>query len=149
LINPGTTFKERFRFARQSRHDYKNNVKQADSNLPTDVQFYNRVGNGGFSLRRVKKFYNIIQEEKETIEYYNQHNEHHYFNEDVFWSLEVNRTQEVLKIPDYRIALRFSFEQRPDYALTLTKGELPFGCHAWNLFPEFWNPIIRKEGYDI
>ena len=147
LVNPGKTFGERIRFAKQAQESYRNNTKQPGSILPADIQFYNRVGNGGLSLRHVKKFYTICKDRKQTIEYYNQHNEHHYYNEDVFWSLEVNRTQEVLKIPGYRTALHFSFEQRPDYALQITKGDLPFGCHAWDLFPDFWDPIIKKEGY--
>jgi hypothetical protein len=149
LINPGKTFKEKLRFKRLSREEYRNNIKQPGSILPTDIQFYNRVGNGGFSLRQVKKFHAICKEKKAMIDYYNENNAHHYYNEDVFWSLEVNREKEILKIPDYLTALQFSFEQRPNYALSITNGELPFGCHAWDLFPEFWNPIIRKEGYNI
>ncbi|MFT3748449.1 MAG: DUF5672 family protein [Agriterribacter sp.] len=149
VVNPGKTFKEKIEFARLSQKEYKNNTKQAGSDLPTDIQFYNRVGNGGFSLRRAKRFYTICKEKKQQIAYYIQNNEHHYFNEDVFWSLEVNREKEILRIPDYKTALHFSFEQRPEYALKKTKGKLPFGCHAWDMFPEFWNPILRKEGYLI
>lgn len=147
VTNPGTNFSEKIKFARTSREEYKNNIKQPESILPTDIQFYHMVGNGGFSLRQVEKFYTICKEKKQTIKYYNENNIHHYFNEDVFWSLEVNRREEVLKIPNYKTALHFSFEQRPELALNMTKGKLPFGCHAWDLFPEFWYPIIKKEGY--
>lgn len=147
LINTGQTFVEKLRFKRRSIEEYRNNIKQPGSILPTDIQFYNRVGNGGFSLRQVDTFYTICKDKKSMIEYYNQNNSHHYFNEDVFWSLEVNREKETLKIPDCKTALHFSFEQKPEYALTVTEGKLPFGCHAWDLFPEFWNPIISKEGY--
>lgn len=149
LVNPGKKLSEKIQFAKLALEEYKHNTKQPGSILPTDIQFYNRVGNGGFSLRNVEKFYTICEERKEEIAYYNQNSEHHYFNEDVFWSLEVNRKSEILKIPDYKTALRFSFEQQPACALKKMKGELPFGCHAWDLFPEFWNPIFQKEGYII
>jgi hypothetical protein len=127
---------------------YRNNTKQPGSNLPTEIQFYNKVGNGGFSLRRVKKFYTICLEMKEEINYYNNW-DHHLYNEDMFWSLEVNRKQEKLCIPQYKKALYFSFEFNPAYAFKLTNQQLPFGCHAWNLFPEFWNPIIKEAGYSV
>lgn len=150
VINPGKNCIEKIRFARRAQKEYVNNTKQPGTILPTEIQFYNKVGNGGFSLRCVEKFYSICKERKQMIEYYNENNAHHYFNEDVFWSLEVNRSRKVLKIPGYRTALHFSFEHRPEYALQkITKGALPFGCHAWDLFPGFWNPIIRKEGYSI
>lgn len=149
IINSGKNWIEKFQFARRAQKEYVNNTKQPGSILPTEIQFYNKVGNGGFSLRRVEKFYSICKEEKRMIEYYNN-NTHHYFNEDVFWSLEVNRTKKKLIIPHYKTALHFSFEHRPDYAFEkITKKEFPFGCHAWDLFPEFWNPIIEREGYVI
>jgi hypothetical protein len=128
---------------------YYRNIKQEGTILPIDMQFINRVGNGGFSLRRVRKFYEICRQEQEMIAYYNQHNEHHFFNEDVFWSLEVNRSQKKLKIPGYKEAVGFSIEFNPEYAFKLNKGRLPFGCHAWDLYSGFWWKILRDFGYDI
>jgi len=143
------SFFKRIKFSLISKKHYRSNRKQPGSILPTDMQFYKRVGNGGFSLRHVEKFYTICKEKKKMVEYYNAHSDHHYFNEDVFWSLEVNRKDKVLKIPDYKTALHFSFEQKPGYAFGITKGKLPFGCHAWDVFSEFWTPLIRKEGYEV
>ena len=85
---------------------------------------------------------------EEKIKYYNgQH--HHLYNEDVFWSLEVNRKRKHLEIPGYKKALRFSFELHPEYALQITRNRLPFGCHAWDLFPEFWSPYMKEAGYSV
>jgi len=130
------------------RAAYRNNIKQPGSDLPSELQFHNKVGNGGFSLRRVSKFYHVCKQMEKEIEYYNSQ-DHHLYNEDMFWSLEVNRKRKYLHIPGYKKALEFSFEFHPEYALHITHNRLPFGCHAWDLFPEFWNPIIREAGYAI
>lgn len=123
---------------------YRLNKRQAGSNSPTKIQFYNRVGNGGFSLRRVSKFYEICMKEKLKIDYYNRNSANHFFNEDVFWSLEVNRRQQVLKIPGYRTASRFALEQKPEIGLRISKGILPFGAHAWPKTLEIWRPFIEE-----
>lgn len=148
FANPGTSFAEKLQFARRAHQEYLIN-KLNDSGVPTDAQFYRKVGNGGFSLRNVKKFKKICRTKKRMIEIYNRKNtEHHFFNEDVFWSLEVNRTKQKLNIPSLRVALHFAFEQKPEWAYNcVTKQRLPFGCHAWNLYPEFWNQYISSEHY--
>lgn len=128
--------------------DYRQDRKQECGILPKPTQFYNKVGNGGFSLRKVKKMAGICRSMQSVIDYYCS-NDHHYFNEDVFWSLEVNRRKKALHIPHYKEALRFSVEGNPDYALKLNKSRLPFGCHAWDLFPDFWRPFFSEYGYVI
>ncbi|MET3977581.1 hypothetical protein ABIB62_000147 [Mucilaginibacter sp. UYP25] len=144
-------------------HDYPDVIKTAKSNLkkwfytrfnilkdglPSPLQFENRVGNGGFSLRRVDKFYKACLKMKEEIAYYNTRHEYQ-FGEDVFWSVEVNRKGEFLKIPSYKIAVGFSLEQSPERGMRILKGELPFGCHAWDRDLPFWRPVFKTLGYDI
>ncbi|WP_276089386.1 DUF5672 family protein [Pedobacter sp. JY14-1] len=121
-------------------HVYRN-IKQPHSSLPTDKQLENRVGNGGLSLRNTNKFYNICLTHQDEIQKYVQEI-HHRFNEDVFWSLEVNRKQRRLRIPDYRKAVYFAMETQLDHAFQITKGQLPFGCHAWDRYPEYWKRFI-------
>ncbi|WP_018631235.1 DUF5672 family protein [Niabella aurantiaca] len=128
---------------------HRSNRKQPNSMLPTIWQFYNRVGNGGFSLRRVEKFYNLCKSERALIDFYNANNESKFFNEDVFWSLEVNRKKKRLHIPGYRIAVHFSIEQQPELAMKFMKNDLPFGLHGLNVYPDFWRPYIRQAGYAI
>jgi hypothetical protein len=116
--------------------------------LPTSRQRDYKVGNGGFSLRKTRIFYDICITHKATINYYNGR-QHHLFNEDIFWSVEVNRKRKLLNIPPWKTALKFSFEFHPERALAINKNELPFGCHAWDLNIDFWRPIFKKVGTDI
>ena len=140
---------ERIARARQSRKAYRENTKQPGSILPVEWQINNRVGNGGFSLRRVSKMLLICRQRRSMIEHYNRHNTHHLFNEDVFWALEPNRFGKVLAIPDYKKAARFSIEFHAVYAFELNKGKLPFGCHAWHLHRDFWEKIFQEAGHNI
>jgi hypothetical protein len=113
---------------------------------PSYKQFEYKVGNGGFSLRRTQKFHDLCIKFRDKIDYYNSR-ELHLFNEDVFWSVEVNRKRKNLKIPGYKKALKFSVEFHPERAFAINKNELPFGCHAWDLTIEFWKPILKRFGY--
>ncbi len=116
--------------------------------VPSDKQFINKVGNGGFSLRRVKKFYDIATTQQACIREYLTHTSFHY-NEDAFWSVEVNRKKRILNIPDYHTALKFAFEFFPERSLHLNNSELPFGCHDWDNYADFWRPVFKRYGYDI
>jgi hypothetical protein len=116
-----------------------------ENGLPSDRQFDNVVGNGGFSLRKIRKFYDLSQKFRAKIREYQQRHEHQ-FHEDVFWSIEVNRKKRNLRIPKYKKALRFSFENRPEQSLMHTGNRLPFGCHAWDQHVAFWQPYFAQIG---
>jgi hypothetical protein len=116
--------------------------------LPSKKQFDNSVGNGGFSLRKVDAFSKICLAQQEKIAFYNKQISHHY-NEDVFWSIEVNRKKKLLNIPDYKTALQFAFELAPERAYHINHNQLPFGCHAWDLQLDFWRPFFKDQGYEI
>jgi hypothetical protein len=116
--------------------------------MPSDMQFINRVGNGGFSLRRVNKFKELCVTRKAKIDEYLAQG-WHYFNEDAFWSIEVNRKRKILNIPGFKTGLKFAFEHAPHKALKLNNNRLPFGCHAWNRNVDFWRPIFSQHGYTI
>ena len=115
---------------------------------PSKYQWENRVGNGGFSLRCVERFYELCLNRKADIDYY-LHQDNYHFNEDRFWSVEVNRKHRELNIPGYKVGLQFSVEFHPARALIINKGQLPFGCHAWDRNLDFWRPIFQKQGYVI
>jgi len=117
------------------------NIKQPNSLLPTDLQLENRVGNGGFSLRNTKKFYKICLNYRDLIRKYECETDHR-FNEDVFWSLEVNRKHRQLRIPNYKKAAYFAMETQLAHAFQITGGQLPFGCHAWESYLDYWKPFI-------
>ncbi|WP_183565315.1 DUF5672 family protein [Mucilaginibacter sp. SP1R1] len=116
--------------------------------LPSPMQFERKIGNGGFSLRRVHKFYELSISMKVQMQVYLTNN-HHRFNEDVFWSVEVNRKRNHLRIPSYKKGLKFSIELLPEKALKLNNNEIPFGCHAWDKHLDFWRPIFKNYGYHI
>jgi hypothetical protein len=116
--------------------------------LPGKRQFDNNVGNGGFSLRRTQKFYDLCISFRSKIADYNRRQVHQY-NEDAFWSIEVNRKSKILKKPPYREALKFAVEFFPERALQLNDGKLPFGCHAWEKHIDFWQPFFKQYGYHI
>ncbi|GAA4334367.1 hypothetical protein GCM10023149_41690 [Mucilaginibacter gynuensis] len=127
---------------------YHKRVNTQVNGVPIDEQFYYQVGNGGFSLRNTHKFYDLCQKLQPQIALYNSHTEHQY-NEDAFWSLEVNRKKKRLKIPGYKRALKFSIEFQPERAMDINNNVLPFGCHAWDLYIDFWKPIIEQYGYKL
>jgi hypothetical protein len=116
---------------------------------PSKYQYENRVGNGGFSLRRTQKFYDVCVQWKAIIDEYLSQDGHHY-NEDRFWSIEVNRKHKRnLTIPNYKTGVQFAFEFAPWRAVKLNNGQLPFGCHAWDRYLDFWRPVFKEQGYTI
>lgn len=134
-------------FDKKVRTAYILNQKKENSHLPSDWQFFNKVGNGGFSLRRTRLFFSIAIEMKEMTEYYLANGEHAAFNEDVFWSLEVNRTKRRLKIPGFKKAALFSLESQVLLGFQYNKLSYPFGCHGWNKNIEIWKPLFAHAGH--
>jgi hypothetical protein len=115
---------------------------------PSKYQYENRIGNGGFSLRKIEKFYNACIKYKATINEYLNKGTHH-FNEDRFWSIEVNRKRRTLNIPGYHTGIKFSVEIVPERAFRLNNNLVPFGCHAWDKNVDFWRAIFKSYGYII
>jgi len=122
------------------------NIKQ--NGLPKTKQLYNKVGNGGFSLRNIQKFHELSIINREIAAHYIALN-NPAFNEDLFWSIEVNRAKRNLHIPNYKTAVNFSIETFPEEAFKLTNNQLPFGCHAWEKELPFWKNKIVKFGYEL
>lgn len=94
------------------------------------------VGNGGFSLRKISAFINILNTQRiqNTRE-----------QEDLFWA---SCSSEQFKVAPLEIALQFSFEQDVRQCFQRNKNRLPFGCHAWEKYDfDFWRPIFEKRGY--
>jgi hypothetical protein len=124
------------------------NVKYKDGMPKLGKQLQNRVGNGGLSLRRVNLFAQYCVKYRETIEHYIALR-HPWFNEDIFWSIEINRKTKQLKIPGLKTALQFAFETNPARALIINNGQLPFGCHGWDKNIEFWKLVFEDFGVEV
>lgn len=104
-----------------------------------------KVGNGGFSLRKVEKHLEVTRELSGVISHY-LNNRGHLYNEDVFFSIEVNKYGMGFKYPDYMEALKFSFDKYPDLCYKINNYELPFACHGWSKrkMLKFWSNIILQ-----
>lgn len=98
------------------------------------------VGNGGFSLRKINFFLNILNNVDKKIinKFKNSNDPNSLFNEDVFWSFEAKN----IKKPTYKIAVGFSLDYNIDIGIRLNRNQLPFGAHAWNKNKETWNKYL-------
>lgn len=88
------------------------------------------VGNGGFCIRRLSKFAEICREGVGPG------------NEDTAILLNPKSN---LRIAPERLALEFSFEEKPYFCYRLMKGKLPMGTHAYASSPDrigFWKHFI-------
>lgn len=96
-----------------------------------------QVGNGGFSLRKVRSFINLLNSNTDIINYD--------WNEDLYYS-----TNSKIKIAPFHIALEFAFESNVRKCFEMNDCKLPFGCHAWHKFDfGFWKEVIYNHGYSI
>jgi len=122
------------------------------------------VGNGGFSLRKIKSFIKVLHSfsyivdvEKLLLNYNKdilkipirtfrliqnltiKNNTFFLFNnynnnEDFFWGKVAKKNFSWFKVPSEKEALKFSFEANPQFLFKLNNNQLPFGCHAWQKY---------------
>lgn len=89
------------------------------------------VGNGGYCIRRLSKFRDVSKK------YPNSGG-----NEDVFFLMQHGSE---FNIAPTRLALEFSWEEKPYYTYKITGGKLPSGVHAYFGTPDritFWRQFI-------
>ena len=105
--------------------------------------FY-KVGNGGFSLRKVSTHISNSKKMKSVIEQNLSRSKDDFrIMEDVFWSSIPEHDSSFL-IPDYKEGLQFAFDRKPELALKLNNNKLPFGCHGFEKpkVRAFWNRMM-------
>jgi hypothetical protein len=104
----------------------------------------NRVGNGGFSLRRVETHHRLSLLMKEAIEHYLRHQGTHHFHEDIFWSIEPSKKGHAHRTPGVEEALAFSWDINPDRLFKMAGGRLPMAAHGWykGRHLQFWEPHV-------
>ena len=99
--------------------------------------------NGGFSLRKIGSFINILNvsgNDKKILDRYLLGGR----NEDGFFSTYAAKIDHSFKVAPSDVAMRFSFEQKPAELFRLMGNALPFGCHAWRKYdPIFWSEFIK------
>ena len=136
------------------------------------------VGNGGLSLRKIKKFLQVTNPQthyksiceifeteyyglktllaclskclgkRNTIAYYRDFYKCQY--EDAYFTVILSRFKNLkMTFPTAEEAAYFSFEKSPKYLYELTNHILPFGCHAWEKYDkEFWSDKIKLDIID-
>lgn len=100
------------------------------------------TGNGGFSLRKTEKLYNITKTDRESIDRFVKNS----YAEDVFWSVYTTRKNKQFRIPNYLEAIPFAFENHPKDLYKINNNQLPFGTHAWykEYKLKFWEKFIPE-----
>ena len=112
-----------------------------------------RVGNGGFSLRKIKSCIAVCQNKEAIImrrpEAWAPDLVYEY--EDLFFAFAANLSEIGFTVPEYRLAREFSLESDSGHAYRKFKaGWRPFGCHAWYKADyQFWRPVIAAYGYEL
>lgn len=125
-------------------------------------------GNGGFSLRNIKKSIKILEIvnksatrssknllvrlswfllallQGKTHKIWLQAPADNYpFNEDGFWSYEAVKYYPQFRVAPFKDGLKFSFERFPAKCFKLNNYQLPFGCHAWTKYDrKFWEKYL-------
>lgn len=102
-------------------------------------QMFGRIGNGGFSLRRVSAFREACLRYADEIRFFNAQ-QHVLYNEDLFWAL----VPKELRVPPVAEALTFSFDLKPQLCFNLNGERLPMACHGFNkpMRTAFWRLFI-------
>lgn len=106
-----------------------------------------KVGNGGFSLRKVEVMQRIVSKLKDEAVFFSGfRDERKYHQEDVFISVYAPTQIQDIKIPDYKEAVGFAMDRKPHLAYKLNHQQLPFACHGFNKSKvrDFWRPIIQR-----
>lgn len=105
--------------------------------------FMYQVGNGGFSLRKISKFKQITAKYKERFAPLVS-DDAPFYPEDTLLLYELQGTGDELKKPPFKEALKFAFEENPEWAYRKNGYRLPFGCHAWfhPQYGPFWKNFI-------
>lgn len=115
-----------------------------------DSKLMPNAGNGGFSLRKIKSFIDILNNPSSDI-LIKKHVEE-CINEDGFFSVYASNIDESFKVAPPQVALKFSFECMPEKLYEMNNKKLPFGCHAWEKYdPYFWDQFmeLRVKGLAI
>ena len=113
----------------------------------------NQVGNGGFSLRKVKSCMKLLEHKKEILNKAKQELSSDFYsqlieNEDQFFAYASQDDRYGFCSANIDEAERFSVEFNINDAYGRVRSRLPFGTHRWykeNF--DFWWPIIKSFGY--
>ena len=96
------------------------------------------VGNGGFSLRRIKTIIQMLEHDRQISEWFSETGS----NEDLFFSFVGTMTTNFI-LPNPVEASLFAMEALPDFFFQINGGRLPMAAHAFRKYsPEFWEKFL-------
>jgi hypothetical protein len=96
------------------------------------------VGNGGLSLRRVRKCLQLIDEFPASNETFIRTGS----NEDYFFAILGSLSTDFV-LPNQIIASRFAMELQPEHYYVANGKKFPMGAHAWaTISPAFWAQCV-------
>lgn len=96
------------------------------------------VGNGGLSLRRIRKCLSLLEEQAVFVDIFANTGS----SEDLFFSL-IGQLSSDFIIPNEITASRFALELRPSHYFQINGGKLPMGGHAWWKYEmDFWRKLL-------
>lgn len=108
-----------------------------------------RVGNGGFSLRKIQSAINVLNYKEEIISGHEVEQEILKY-EDLFFAYCGVRDDVDYNVAPVDVALRFAVDAEFKGYFKNGMKKLPFGCHAWHKqFVNHWRPHIEKFEYDL
>jgi hypothetical protein len=106
--------------------------------LPWQVIMNNKVGSGGFSIRRTRKFLAISQRYSILAQIVSN-----FIPEDIWWCQLVDLLGCRIHRPTADDAARFCFETQCSRNFEITGETLPFAAHGWNRHDwKFWRDKI-------
>lgn len=114
----------------------------------------NRVGNGGFSLRKISAIRKILQKKEEIWEHIIQEcdeKERKDLSIEDFFFANCKRFCDLpFSVPDVSQAFDFSVEYNIDGIYVEIEKHLPFGCHRWTTYKyPVWRRVIESYGYKL
>ncbi|MCH2044338.1 MAG: hypothetical protein MK212_09335 [Saprospiraceae bacterium] len=112
------------------------NVRKKKMILNLSSLVVGKVGNGGFSLRKIKTMQKAAKWGLRVFRFWPK-------NEDFYWAVIIPKFHRIHR-PSVDEALNFAFELSPAKAYLRTNQQLPFGCHAWESYNlDFWKKFIN------
>lgn len=105
-----------------------------------------RVGNGGFSLRRISSVRRVIAD-LSTICSDSYIKESCYKYEDLFFGYCGARNDVDFSVPDVKTALKFAVDDNVSHIYQHLDTQLPFGCHRWSKADRYsiWRPYVSND----
>lgn len=103
-----------------------------------------KVGNGGFSLRRIRKCMALLEEFPQALELFRRSGS----SEDIFFAVMGLLSADFV-LPGEMAAAQFALELQPERYHAI-QGRLPMGVHAWRKHnPEFWRARLEDVPPDL